>query len=317
VISRWPTGSREAPADPSSTVDTPHFVFVLVDVATDCKDDAAASLFELGASGIEERDEQTLVRGPGPEQATLVASFADMDAASQAVAALSPAWSPRVEQLVGDAWLDAWKKHFAPFRLTERITVRPPWQRHEPRDEGEIVLELEPGRAFGTGLHATTALVARALDALAPRLAGARVLDVGTGSGILALVAAALGASTVHAIDVDPDAIAVAQENFRRNLVAARNDRIQASTTPLALLRDTYDIVAANIEARTLIDLAGDLARVTTASTALSPLTAGWLILSGILLPQAADVRAAFPDFSLEQSPENGEWTALVMRRQR
>jgi len=292
-----------------SSAEAPNFFFILVDVAADDKEEAAATLFELGASGIEERDEQTLERGPGPERATLVASFADRDAARQAIGGLDPAWSPRVEELVGDEWLDAWKKHFAPFRLTDRITIRPPWQSHERRDESEIVLELEPGRAFGTGLHATTALVARALDALAPRLVGARVLDVGTGSGILALVAAALGASTVHAIDVDPDAVAVAKENIGRNVEAGANEQVQASTVPIAQLNESYDVVIANIEARTLIDLAGDLARVTRNAP-----SAGWLILSGILLPQAAEVRAAFPQFSLEQSPVDGEWTALVMR---
>jgi len=292
-----------------SSAEAPNFFFILVDVGEDDKEEAAATLFELGASGIEERDEQTLERGPGPERATLVASFADRDAARQAIGGLDPAWSPRVEELVGDEWLDAWKKHFAPFRLTDRITIRPPWQSHERRDESEIVLELEPGRAFGTGLHATTALVARALDALAPRLVGARVLDVGTGSGILALVAAALGASTVHAIDVDPDAVAVAKENIGRNVEAGANEHVQASTVPIAQLNESYDVVIANIEARTLIDLAGDLARVTRNAP-----SAGWLILSGILLPQAAEVRAAFPQFSLEQSPVDGEWTALVMR---
>ena len=121
---------------------------------------------------------------------------------------------------MGDAWRDEWKKHFVPFRLTPRITVRPPWEAYQPRDASEIVLDLEPGRAFGTGLHATTALVARALEARATELSGIELLDVGTGSGILALVALALGAARVRAIDIDPDAAEVTLENATAQWVA-------------------------------------------------------------------------------------------------
>ena len=119
-------------------------------------------MFELGAEGIEERDETTLASGPGGGRLTLVATFAEKELAAAAVREIDPAWSPRATDLVGDAWRDEWKKHFAPFRLTPRITVRPPWEAYQPRDASEIVLDLEPGRAFGTGLHATTSLVARA-----------------------------------------------------------------------------------------------------------------------------------------------------------
>src|SRR5439155_26023731 len=185
-----------------------------------------------------------------------------------------------------------WKKHFEPFKLTERVTIRPPWRAYEPRDADEIVLELEPGRAFGTGLHATTALVARVLEAEGPRLANAEVLDVGTGSGILALVALALGAARACAIDVDADAVAVTRENARRNGLA---DRIDASATPLADVAGSFDVVVANIEARVLVELAAPLAARVRPR--------GFVVLSGILVGQEEDVTRAFPSLRLVASP--------------
>src|SRR5262249_8931294 len=162
-------------------------------------------------------DDTTLEKGTGPGRVTLVGSFATPADALGARDELDPAWSPRTGEVVGDAWLDAWKVHFRPFALTPRIVIRPPWEPYTPARGGESVLELEPGRAFGTGLHATTSLVARMLDERADLLTGRRVLDVGTGSGILALVALALGAAEVFAIDIDADAVGLARENAVRN----------------------------------------------------------------------------------------------------
>jgi ribosomal protein L11 methyltransferase len=282
----------------------PRSAFVLLDVTVDAADEASAALFELGASGVEERDEQTLERGPGVGMVTVVGSFADRDAAEDASRALDPALSPRVVELVGDAWRDAWKQYFVPFRLTDRITIRPPWEAHQPSDAREIVLELEPGRAFGTGLHATTALVARALDSRAAELAAARVLDVGTGSGILAMVAVALGAANARAIDIDPEAIDVARENIGRNGMLGE---IEADTTDIASLADVYDVVTANIEAGPIKAMSAHLAARVRPR--------GSLVLSGVLEHQASEVEAAFGDFALEERLDQGEWVALVLRR--
>jgi ribosomal protein L11 methyltransferase len=284
--------------------DEPRYPEVHVDVPLDQADEASALLFDLGASGVEQRDDVTMAKGPRAGMATLVASFADRPLAEAAAREIDPAWSPRVSEIVGDAWRDEWKKHFAPFRLTERITVRPPWEAYEPRAPSEIVLELEPGRAFGTGLHATTALVAKALEALGPRLSNVDVLDVGTGSGILALVAVALGAARARAIDVDPEAIAVTVENARRN---GYERSIEASATPLDEVRGEFDVVVANIEARVLVDLSAALgARVRSN---------GVLILSGILSGQESDVTRAFGSFRLQEAPHENEWVALILEK--
>ena len=222
--------------------DEPRYPEVSIDVPADQADDAVAALFELGATGVATRRRDA---GPGHDRRADDArrEFRQSnDGGSGSAGARSGVVAARVE-IVGDGWRDEWKKHFAPFRLTERITIRPPWQAYEARapspagdfpGSSEIVLELEPGRAFGTGLHPTTAIVARVLEGIAPRLRGCEFLDVGTGSGILALVAIALGAARARAIDVDPDTVPVAIENARRN---GYEDRIEASMTPIGAVK--------------------------------------------------------------------------------
>jgi ribosomal protein L11 methyltransferase len=267
------------------------YPFVAVDAPPTASDEVAAALFELGATGVEERDASTLVRSAAAGKVTLVGSFATRDEAEAAILALAeavPDGSPRLEEVVGDAWRDAWKAHFAPFALTPHITVVPPWAPRpdpgfgaEPGSAGRspivdpggaMILELEPGRAFGTGLHASTSLVSEILDASRGSLAGREVLDMGTGSGILALVALLCGAGRVVAMDNDPDVIEVVRENAARN---GLGDRVEARDGTVEAVTRAFPWVLANIEARVLKPLAGELARV------LAP--GGTLVLSGIL----------------------------------
>jgi ribosomal protein L11 methyltransferase len=288
--------------------DLPRYPQLSVDVPEDDAEEAAALLFELGAEGVEQRDATTLAASGTPGKATLVASFVTRALAEDASARIDSTWSPRLSDLVGDAWRDEWKKYFVPFRLTERVTIRPPWEPYTPTQLGEVVLDLEPGRAFGTGLHPTTALVARAIEALsgeifAPHKQPVSMLDVGTGSGILALVALVLGASVARAIDVDPDAVALAAENAERN---GLQGRLSVDATRVESVRETFPLVVANIEAAVLIALAEPLAQRVAPG--------GVLILSGILIERAADVRRAFATFDLASSPSEGEWAALVLR---
>lgn len=281
----------------------PRYPFLHLDVPADLADEVSALLFELGATGVEERDATTLAKGAAPDAVTLVASFDTREAAEEAREAFDESFAPRIEEVVGDAWRDAWKEHFHPFALTERITVRPPWEAYEAKREGEMVLELEPGRAFGTGLHATTSLVSKALDARADELRSREVLDVGTGSGILALAALLLGASRARGIDVDPDAVEVARENAVRNGLA---DRFVADTTPVEDIDASYPVVVANIEARVLIPLAEAIKKTVAPG--------GLLVLSGILVGQEDDVANAYAPFVVEEKPIEGEWVALVLR---
>jgi ribosomal protein L11 methyltransferase len=288
----------------------PRFPYVHVDVPPEDVDVTSGLLFELGAEGVEERDETTLAKSASAGHVTLVASFASREDAESALRELrerDPKLAPRYEEIVGDAWRDAWKEHFRPFAIAPGIVVRPPWEEHQAR-AGERVLVLEPGRAFGTGLHETTRLVACALGARAEALAGATVLDVGCGSGILALVAIALGARDAVAIDTDPDAVLVTRENAARNGLSSV---IDASTTPLEAVRTIAPVVVANIEARVLVPLAKELAGHVAAGPS------GLLVLSGILASQAEEVRTAYValGLTLDDAPSLGEWVALVLRK--
>jgi ribosomal protein L11 methyltransferase len=282
------------------------YPFVHVDVAPDDVDETSALLFELGAEGVEERDETTLAKNAKSGKVTLVAAFATREDADQAILELEESLSPRYEEVVGDAWRDAWKEHYKPYAIAEGLVVRPPWEAYEAK-AGEKVLELEPGRAFGTGLHETTRLVVKAIKEHASEAQGKLVIDVGCGSGILALAALALGAERAIAIDNDPEAIDVTRENAARN---ALSERIEASTTDVAALDATAPLVLANIEAHVLIPMAPALiARVEPG---------GLLFLSGVLVPQTESVKAAYVErMDVLATPVLGEWTLIALRKKR
>jgi len=291
------------------------YPFVAVDVAAEVSDELAAALFELGATGVEERDGTTLVRG-APGRVTLVGSFdtrEEADAAIEALNDLAPDGGARLEEVIGDAWRDAWKEHFAPFALTPRITVVPPWCARP--ETAEMVLELEPGRAFGTGLHATTSLIAEILDGARDALVGKEILDLGTGSGILSLVALRYGALRALAVDIDPDVIEVVRENAGRNGLA---DRVEARAGTVESITRAFPWVLANIEARVLGPIAPDVARVTAPG--------GTLVLSGILKTEhdAMVTRyTALPEKLVhvdslhrrDDTPDATEWVAIVLRK--
>lgn len=279
----------------------PRYPYVHYDVSADEVDEASALLFELGAEGVEERDHTTLAKSSTQGMVTLVAAFPSKADAESAIAELGE--RARYEEVVGDAWRDAWKEHYKPYAIAEGIVVRPPWEPYEAKP-GERVLELEPGRAFGTGLHETTRLVSQALKAHEKELANALVLDVGCGSGILALVALALGAGRAVAIDVDPEAVDVTRENAARNSLS---ERVTASTTPVEEIDVVSPVVLANIESRILIPMAEDLKRRVTPG--------GLLFLSGILVNQRDETLAAYSDMDLLASPSLGEWVLLSLRK--
>jgi ribosomal protein L11 methyltransferase len=213
-----------------------------------------------------------------------------------------------------DDWANAWKAHFPVLRVGRRIVIRPTWRRHR-RLPDDVVLALDPGMAFGTGLHPTTRLCLAALESLADRgvlTTGAadggpaRIIDVGSGSGILAIAAAKLGARSVLAVDVDLIAVEASAANARRNRLA-RIIRAREGSSPSG--EGPFDIVLANLIASLLIALADGLI------ADLRP--GGTLLASGIFENREADVVAAFEARGLVivQRWTEGDWVALEVHR--
>jgi ribosomal protein L11 methyltransferase len=204
-------------------------------------------------------------------------------------------------------WAEAWKAHFPVMRIGRRFVVRPSWRRHKANGD-EIVLALDPGMAFGTGLHPTTRLCLAGLEALGD--AGAldvdRTLDVGCGSGILSIAAARLGARAVTALDIDPIAVDATAANARRNGLGGR---IRPRLGSLPSGDDPYDLVVANLIATSLIALAGDLAGEVEPR-------GRWLV-SGIFVDREAAVREAFTTAGLTITDRwaEDEWVALAGTR--
>jgi len=205
-------------------------------------------------------------------------------------------------------WAEAWKVHYHPVRIGTRLIIRPLWV-DRPLEAGEVEIALDPGMAFGTGTHPTTQLCLEALEATMPD--GARVLDLGCGSGILAIGAAKLGAASVLALDIDPLAVTVSLENSAQNSVA---DTITVREGSLASALQTvdadpaarFDFVVCNILARIIIQMCGerlgDLVR-----------PGGIAVFSGIIVDQADDVEAALRATGLTPTGRRimGDWVAI------
>jgi len=204
------------------------------------------------------------------------------------------------ERLEDRAWEREWLKDFRPMRFGRRLWIAPGGQ--EVAEPGAVVLELDPGLAFGTGTHATTAMCLEWLDGL--DLAGSDVLDFGCGSGVLALAALKLGARRALAVDIDPQALDATRDNAARNGLVDAIDVQHADALP----GGCRPVVMANILAGPLIQLAPRLAAATCEG--------GRLVLAGLLDEQAPDVAAAYrPWFHMQEFAARDGWTALTGRK--
>lgn len=215
-----------------------------------------------------------------------------------------------VRELPAEDWSESWKKFFHTEQVSPRIWIKPTWETCDA-GPGEVVVELDPGMSFGTGQHGTTKGCLQALDRLACGDAPLRLADIGCGSGILAIAAARLGYRDIVAVDNDPDAVRIAQENATLNGVAAKIRFMTGDCAALGL-HHGHDIVVANILAHVLIAHATELAAL------LAPSPAARLVLSGILNPQAESVRQAYTrlGFAVDTEVQLGEWTTICLKLQ-
>lgn len=289
-------------------------------VPSDLADLVADELYSLGCLGVsvEERTLDTFTQ-PDPE-ADVPACYqveayfpqtSDPDALCRQICAMQqryPGWEPTEPEqstVAREDWAEGWKQHFTATRFGPRLIVKPTWEEWAPTND-EVVINLDPGMAFGTGSHETTRLCLQAIAELFERGSPKNLLDVGTGSGILAMAAAGLGADQVLANDIDDEACQVARENIAQNSLA---DRITVTTRPLEGLTGSFDIVIANILAEENVRLASHLlARLAAGGT---------LLLSGILREKEIFVREGFclPGLFGPTVTYDADWCCLSYQR--
>jgi ribosomal protein L11 methyltransferase len=230
-----------------------------------------------------------------------------LEAALGHMSLMYPMPRPAYSIVKEEDWAEAWKAHYHPIRIGRKLFIRPLWVDVEIAPD-DVVIALDPGMAFGTGTHPTTQLCLEALeDAVQP---GVKVLDLGTGSGILAIGAAKLGAAHILALDIDPIAVKVTQENIEQNEVAAKITAQQGSLENVITSARRFDLVVVNILARIIIMMCdqhlGDTVR-----------PGGRALFSGIILEQADDVEAALRKTGLEPTArrQEGDWVLIEAKR--
>ncbi|MBO8141410.1 MAG: 50S ribosomal protein L11 methyltransferase [Firmicutes bacterium] len=281
-----------------------------VEAGAECEDAVAQMLLEAGAHGVavEDLGHRRAVSAYLPGDSPV-----DVDGIRERVEKLARyGLHPGPVQVTAgwirdEDWAESWKRHYRPLVVGRRLLVKPAWLDVEPA--GREVIELDPGMAFGTGHHPTTQLCLEALDELVRR--GDPVADVGTGSGILAIAAARLGAEPVVAVDVDPVAVQVAIDNCRRNGVErrVRVARGSAATAKNLLPGGQARTVVVNILAKVIEEMAGELVAL------LAP--GGRLVAGGIVAPAAAGVGAGLERAGrrVDEERARDEWRCLIGTR--
>jgi ribosomal protein L11 methyltransferase len=272
-------------------------------------------LTDEGLGAVVDPSRPAIVRAylPGLDPAAVERAIAEASVALGHLQAfgLRPIGELRTRLVHEEDWAEAWKRHFPVLRIGRRIVIRPTWRRRHRSGSDDVVLSLDPGMAFGTGLHPTTRLCLAALETLADegvlargraRDGRARVIDVGCGSGILAIAAGKLGAGELVGVDTDPIAVESTRLNARRNGLARRLP-VARGSVPSG--RGPFDLVLANLIASLLVQLAPALCEETAPG--------GRILASGIFRDREGDVREAFGGAGLQLGRRWAEedWVAL------
>lgn len=200
---------------------------------------------------------------------------------------------------------NSWKKYFYTQKISERFVVKPTWREYEPQED-ELVIEIDPGRAFGTGTHPTTSLCIKLMEENIKE--GNTVIDVGTGSGILMVAAEKLGAGKIVGTDIDPMAVEVAEENLLLNKVDMEKAKAYAGDLVTVVQNEKFDVVVANILADVLLILLKDISRVVKKD--------GLVIFSGIIEDKLEEMKRVVEEVGLEilEVKADKEWRAMLMR---
>jgi len=290
--------------------------------APELSDALANFMEEIGAAGVYQEAIPPVSYNPSPEfteEAVYesLTAYLPLDKKDEVIAALrdyldgleqifpevaKPAF--RTSDITAPDWGEEWKKYFHPLRIGQRFIVKPTWEPYSPLPE-DIVIEIDPGMAFGTGQHHSTAMCLQAMEQIFPPADGATwaVLDVGTGTGILGIAAAKLGAREVVGLDIDAQALAIARTNALLNRV---DDKLAITDETLSCLKGPFQLILANLTAKPLRELAGELV------SRLAP--AGYLIISGLIEQNSAEIEACYlrPPLRLGQKIQREEWLCYV-----
>jgi ribosomal protein L11 methyltransferase len=288
------------------------FTEITFEIPAESAEDAAGLLNANGALGCEFVNRRTRRRSPGENRLSIVRAYFDRPSAAtvrQLASMLKNAGmmmngaAPATRVIEDPGWATMWQRRFSPLRIGDRLLIVPPWSGE--RDPDRIRIAIQPGRAFGTGHHGSTWGTLTAVERILARRAPNRALDVGTGSGILAIAMHKLGVREVTAIDIDPVALENAAENADLNHV---HGAIRFSAAPLGSIRGRFGLITANILSSVVIALATEIkARMRPAA---------YLVLSGILVREAQTVLAAYtPDLRSLDSIRRGAWITLVLQR--
>jgi ribosomal protein L11 methyltransferase len=213
--------------------------------------------------------------------------------------------SVSVSEVNEEEWATAWKKYYNPVKVSERFTIVPTWEEYTPVNSDELIIELDPGMAFGTGTHPTTVMCIQALERTVNE--GDTVIDVGTGSGVLSIAAAMLGAEKVQALDLDVVAVQSAKLNIKLNKVQAT--AVVSQNNLLEGIQETADVVVANILAEVILRFTDDVARTVKPG--------GYFIASGIIQPKKEQVKDAIESvgFEISETLQMEDWVAFIAKR--
>ena len=287
----------------------PAFSFkILLPGAEGVEEALSARVFELGSTGLSAEKDKLAVYFPGTAPADQILAELRKRWLQLAEAGFDlPEFQAQVERVPHRDWASAWKEYFRPVEVAGHFVIVPPWERRNVEGD-RIRIVIDPGQAFGTGTHETTQLMLRAL--LRELRPGDSVLDVGTGSGILAIAAAHLGAGRIVAYDADPVAVESARKNLQLNRVGGCV-QLFVSDSPKSLRASRpFDLVLANLLTSLLIPLLPDL-------VPLVQIERGRLVLSGILAEEREKMTAALKKLPLRLTDvlQQGEWIALICER--
>jgi ribosomal protein L11 methyltransferase len=274
-------------------------------VEADNADETSWDLLDFGAQAVEQRDETTMIDASAG-QVELIAGFESLEQRDRVAKQLDELSGGRCEiskiAIGDDGWSKRWREFFKPVVL-EFLQVIAPWMK--PPREDRISIVIDPGQAFGTGGHATTRLILRMLEKRAASgMMSSEVLDIGCGSGVLAIAAVKLGSRSVVAIDIEEEAMLATRENAEVNNAGRQIDARMCTAADLDL---DWKLVLANIQLAVFQNIAGDVAaRVAHRGEAL---------LSGLLAQQVDECMALFPGFEVTEKIEEDGWGAVAIRR--